>query len=123
MKIMVNMIKKNWKQFKLLYSLVLKIKTNLPIWDYLLDKLSYKFEKKTIDYDSLMETFSAIMHIVAKHPYDSSSNAEFNKLCGLFITYLAIMGFQGDHGIFDIQDQRKIPIIYLIQEMNWGILI
>ena len=123
MRIMVNMIKKNWEQFNLLYRLLWKIETNLPIWDYLFDKLSYKFEKKTIDYDSLMETFSAIMLIVAEHPYDTSSYPEFNKLCALFITYLAIIGFQGDHGIFDIQDQRKVPIIYLIQEMNWGILI
>lgn len=124
MKIMVNMIKKNWDQVgSEYYFLIQEIKWNLPIWEFLFDNLLYRYEKNTIDYESLTNTYSRMEELVAANPKDVCFNDELGNLCALFATYLAIMGFQGDHGILDLPDQRKIPIIYLIQEMNWGTLI
>ena len=111
MRIMVNMIKKNWDQVgSQYYFLVHKIKWNLPIWEFLFDNLSYRYEKNTIDYDSLTKTYSKMEELVAANPKDVCFNDELGNLCALFATYLAIMGSKEIMGYWIFRITERSPL-------------
>jgi hypothetical protein len=90
----------------------------ISVWTFLLRHLSFDYDNKSIDINSLLLTFSRIK-VLIKSDYRSipEGTDRLHKICYLFIFYLENIRLNNFELLFELKDFCKAPLLYLFRKM------